>query len=87
VLWTPQDQPDYQGVLIFQVILYDEVSFGTSTKCVNYSGVHIRVETNTILRGLSIQFEWSEKIEYTILLLNCLVYAVIFKLITEILLN
>ena len=31
--------PDYQGVLIFQVILYDEVSFGTSTKCIDYAGV------------------------------------------------
>ena len=33
--------PDYQGVLIFQVISYDKVSFGTSTKCVDYAGVHI----------------------------------------------
>ena len=30
--------PDYQGVLIFQVILYN-VSFITSTKCIDYAGV------------------------------------------------
>ena len=33
VLWTPWDQPkacpDYQGVLIFQVNLYDKAPFGT----------------------------------------------------------
>ena len=30
---TDQRCPDHQGVLIFQVVLYDEVSFRTSTKC------------------------------------------------------
>ena len=44
VLWTSWDRkkcPDYQGVLIFQVILYDKVQFGTSAKCLDYAGVHI----------------------------------------------
>ena len=44
VLWAPWDRkkcPDYQGVLIFQVILYDKVQFGTSAKCLDYAGVHI----------------------------------------------
>ena len=49
VLWTPWDQPkvsrlsrcpDYQGVLIFQVSLHDNVSFGTTARCVD-AGVHI----------------------------------------------
>ena len=40
-LWTNQKSPDYQGALIFQVILYDKVPFGTSTKCVDYAGVII----------------------------------------------
>ena len=31
----------YQGGLIFQVILYDEVPTGTMTKCVDYAGVLI----------------------------------------------
>ena len=42
VLWTPRDQqkcPDYQGVLFFQVILYDKVQFGTKAKCLDYAGV------------------------------------------------
>ena len=33
VLWTPWNQPkcpDYQGVLIFQVSLHNNVSFGTT---------------------------------------------------------
>ena len=30
-----------QGVLVFQVSLYDKASFGTITKCVNYVGVLI----------------------------------------------
>ena len=30
-LGTNKKCPDYQGVLIFQVILYDKVQFGTST--------------------------------------------------------
>ena len=34
-------QITYQGVLIFQVILYDKVSLGTSTKCLDYAGVLI----------------------------------------------
>ena len=44
VLRTPWDQqkcPDYQGVLIFQVILYDVAPFGTITKWVDYAGVLI----------------------------------------------
>ena len=32
---------DYQGVLIFQVSLYDKAPFGTITKCVDYTGVLI----------------------------------------------
>ena len=30
---------DYQGVLIFQVSLHDNVSFGTTARCVDYAGV------------------------------------------------
>ena len=30
--------PDYQGVLIFRVILYDKMPFRTSNKCVDYTG-------------------------------------------------
>ena len=37
----PKKCPDYQGVLIFQVILFDKVQFGTSAKCLDYAGVHI----------------------------------------------
>ena len=33
--------PDYYGVLISQVSLYDKESFGTLTKCVDYAGVLI----------------------------------------------
>ena len=33
--------PDYQGVLIFQVSLYDKAPFGAITQCVDYAGVHI----------------------------------------------
>ena len=40
-LGTDKKCPDYQGVLIFQVILYDKVQFGTSTKCLDYAGVLI----------------------------------------------
>ena len=32
---------DYQGFLIFQVILHDKVSFGSTAKCLDYAGVHI----------------------------------------------
>ena len=32
-LVTSKECPDYQGVLIFQVVLYEKVPFGTSTKC------------------------------------------------------
>ena len=37
-LGTNKKCPDYQGVLIFQVILYEKVPgpFGTLTKCVDY---------------------------------------------------
>ena len=38
---TNQECSDYQGVLIFQVILYDKVPFMTSIKCVDYAGVLI----------------------------------------------
>ena len=50
VLWTPWDRqkcPDYQGVLIFLVILYDKVQFGTSTKCLGYAGVRNRFDCNS----------------------------------------
>ena len=41
-LGTNQKCPDYQGVLIFQVSLYDKATpFGTITKCVDYVGVLI----------------------------------------------
>ena len=40
-LGTDKKCPDYQGVLIFQVILYDKVQFGTSAKCLDYAGVRI----------------------------------------------
>ena len=33
--------PDYQGVLIFQVSLYDKAPFGTIARCPDYAGVHI----------------------------------------------
>ena len=36
-----QKSPDNQGVLIFQVSLYDKATFGTITKCVDYAGVLI----------------------------------------------
>ena len=38
---TNKKCPDYQGVLIFQVSLYDKAPFGTITKCVDYAGVFI----------------------------------------------
>ena len=40
-LGTGKKCPDYQGVLIFQVVLYEKVLFGTSSKCLDYAGVHI----------------------------------------------
>ena len=41
-LGTNKKCPDYQGVLIFKVILYDKAApFGTITKCVDYAGVLI----------------------------------------------
>ena len=33
--------PDYQGVLIFQVSLYDKAPFGTIARCPDNAGVHI----------------------------------------------
>ena len=33
--------PDNQGVLIIQVSSYAKAPFGTTTKCVDYAGVHI----------------------------------------------
>ena len=38
---TSQRCPDYQGVLIFQVSLYDKAPFGTIARCPDYAGVHI----------------------------------------------
>ena len=38
---TNQRCPDYQGVLIFQVSLYDKAPFGTIARCPDYAGVHI----------------------------------------------
>ena len=40
-LETNQRCPDYQGVLIFQVSLYDKAPFGTIARCPDYAGVHI----------------------------------------------
>ena len=40
-LETNRKCPGYQGVLIFQVSLYDKAPFGTITKCVDYAGVLI----------------------------------------------
>ena len=40
-LGTSQNCPDYQDDLIFQVSLHDNVSFGTTARCVNYAGVHL----------------------------------------------
>ena len=42
-LGTKKKCPDYQGVPIFQVSLYDKTPFGTITKCVGYVGVLISV--------------------------------------------
>ena len=38
---TTHKYPDYQGVLNFQVSLYDKATFGIITKCVSYAGVLI----------------------------------------------
>ena len=38
---TNKKCPDYQGVLIFRVSLYDKAPFGTITKCLDYTGVLI----------------------------------------------
>ena len=41
-LGTNHRCPDYQGVLIFKVSLYDKAApFGTITKCVDYADVLI----------------------------------------------
>ena len=40
-LGTNQRCPDYQGVLIFQVSLYDKAPFGTIARCPDYAGAHI----------------------------------------------
>ena len=37
-LRTSKKCTDYGGVLIFQVILHKQVSFGTSNKCLDYAG-------------------------------------------------
>ena len=38
-LGTNQRCPDYQGVLIIQVSLYDKAPFGTIARCPDYAGV------------------------------------------------
>ena len=40
-LGTNQRCPDNQGVLIFQVSLYDKAPFGTIARRPDYAGVHI----------------------------------------------
>ena len=42
-LGTTKNCPGYQGVLIFQIRLYDKAPFGTTTRCVamDYAGVLI----------------------------------------------
>ena len=40
-LGTNEKYPDYQGVLIIQVSLYDKAPFGTITRYVDYAGVLI----------------------------------------------
>ena len=40
-LGTNQRCPDYQGVLIFQVSLFDKAPFRTIARCPDYAGVHI----------------------------------------------
>ena len=40
-LGTNKKCPDYQGVLIFQVNLYDKAPLGTVTRYVDYAGVLI----------------------------------------------
>ena len=40
-LGTTHKWPIYQGVLIFQVSLYNKAPFGSITKCVDYVSVHI----------------------------------------------
>ena len=40
-LGTEQKCLDYQGVLIFWVIQYDQVPFRTSTKCLDHADVLI----------------------------------------------
>ena len=47
-LGTSQKCPDYQGVLIFQVSLHDNVAFGTTARCVDYAGVHIFKTGSTV---------------------------------------
>jgi len=42
-LGTGQKSPDYQGVLIFQVILYYKVQFGTSFMHLDYAGIFIHI--------------------------------------------
>ena len=46
-LWTSNNCTDYQCVLIFHVILYEKVTFGTSTKCtcLDYAGVQVSTLT------------------------------------------
>ena len=36
-----QKRSDYQGVLIFQIFLYEKEPFGTLTKCMDYASILI----------------------------------------------
>ena len=40
-VWFNKKCPDYQGVLIFLVSIYDKAPFGTITKCVDYASILI----------------------------------------------
>lgn len=42
-LGTNKMCPDYQGVLIVQVSLYDKAPFGTITNCVDYAAFYAGV--------------------------------------------
>ena len=55
-LGTNKKYPDYQGVLIFQVSLYDKASFGTITKCVDYAGIVLPFRLFTIY-GCALPFK------------------------------
>ena len=46
-LGTNKKCPDYQGVLIFQVSLYDKAPFGTISKRVDYASPYFQVSKLT----------------------------------------